>query len=172
MSNSMRSIHIEKLTLNVGAGKSQERLEKAEMLLQNITGIKPVKTYTKKRIPNWGLRPGLPIGCKLTLRSGAAIELAKTLIEAKKGHLKESWFDDEGNIAFGIHEYIDIPTAKYDPKIGIMGLQVCLTLERKGFRVKRRRMKPHFIPKRHRITRDESVEFMKKNFNVSLGEAR
>ena len=64
----MKAIKIEKVTLNVGAGKEQSKLEKGIVLLKNITGINPVKTFTNKRIPTWGLRPGLPIGCKLTLR--------------------------------------------------------------------------------------------------------
>jgi len=66
--NPMKVIRIEKITLNIGAGKDQNRLDKAKILLKHVTGIEPVKTVTKKRIPNWGLRPGLPIGCKITLR--------------------------------------------------------------------------------------------------------
>ena len=66
--NPMQVPRIEKITLNVGAGKDQARLEKGVALLKMITGIDPVKTVTAKRIPGWGLRPGLPIGCKLTLR--------------------------------------------------------------------------------------------------------
>lgn len=64
--NPMRNIRIEKVTLNIGAGKDQNKLDKARLLLKAITGIEPVKTVTQKRIPGWGLRPGLPIGCKIT----------------------------------------------------------------------------------------------------------
>ena len=60
--NKMREIRIEKITLNIGAGKDVGKLEKGVKLLKNITGINPVKTVTQKRIPTWGLRPGLPIG--------------------------------------------------------------------------------------------------------------
>src|SRR3989338_6519351 len=136
--NPMREIKIEKITLNVGAGKDQAKLEKGMLLLKNIASLTPVKTYTSKRIPEWGLRPGLPIGCKLTIRKTAAEELLKRLLDAKENKLKKSQFDMEGNISFGIHEYIDIAGVKYDPQIGIMGLEVCVTLERPGFRIKRR----------------------------------
>ena len=47
--NPMKSIKIEKLTLNIGAGKDQNKLEKAKILLKHITGIEPVKTTTQKR---------------------------------------------------------------------------------------------------------------------------
>jgi len=166
----MKSIRIEKITLNVGAGKEQSKLEKGIVLLKSITGIDPVKTFTQKRIPSWGLRPGLPIGCKLTLRKKKAEEILKRLFEAKENRLNPHQFDKEGNIAFGIHEYMDIPGAKYDPKIGMMGLEVCITLERPGFRIKRRRILRKKIPAKQKITKEEAIEFITKKFNVKIGE--
>ncbi len=167
--NPMKTIRIEKVTLNVGAGKDQNKLDKAIILLKNLTGIEPVKTTTQKRIPGWGLRPGLPIGCKLTLRKKEATELLKRLIEAKDHMLAESQFDSSGNIAFGIHEYIDIPGIKYDPKVGIMGFQVCVTLERPGFRVKKRSIRKSKISKKHNISKEEAMDFMKNEFNIKIG---
>ena len=140
MSSKMRDMRIEKLTLNIGAGKEQAVLEKGMLLLKNITGVSPVKTITQKRIAGWGLRPGLPIGCKITLRKIRAKELIKNLLAARNNSLSKINFDNHGNISFGIHEYIDIPGVKYDHKIGIMGLQVSLTLERPGFRIKKRKI--------------------------------
>ena len=164
----MREVKIEKITLNVGAGKDQAKLEKGMLLLKNIASITPIKTYTSKRIPEWGLRPGLPIGCKLTIRKTAAEELLKRLLDAKENKLKKSQFDKEGNMSFGIHEYIDIAGVKYDPQIGIMGLEVCVTLERPGFRIKRRSFKIRKIPSKHKITKEEAIEFIKKKFNVEI----
>lgn len=170
--NLMKEIRIEKVTLNVGAGKDQTKLEKGILLLKNITGINPVKTFTNKRIPSWGLRPGLPIGCKLTLRGKKAKEILARLLDAKENTLSLHQFDKEGNIAFGLHEYIDIPGVKYDPKIGIMGLEVCVTLGRAGFRIKKRRIMKRKISQKHRIKKEEVIEFMKKGFNVNVGEVQ
>ena len=168
--NTMRNIRIEKITLNIGAGKDQDLLEKSMQLLKHITGIGPVKTLSKKRIPEWGLRVGLPIGCKITLRKKPAKDLLIRLLKAKDNSLKESQFNNNGNIAFGIEEYIDIPGADYDPKIGIMGLEVCVTLERPGFRIKKRRIQKKKIHKNHAITKQEAIDFMKKEFNIKTGE--
>jgi large subunit ribosomal protein L5 len=167
--NIMREIRIEKVTLNVGCGKDQTRLDKAVRLLKNITGIDPIKTFAKKRIPEWGLRPGLPIGCKITLRKQPAKDLLIRLLKAKGLKLKESSFNGMGNISFGIEEYIDIPEAKYDPDIGIMGLEACVTLERRGFRIKKRKLCQKKLPKKQFISKEESIEFMQKNFNVKAG---
>ncbi len=168
--NSMRQISVEKVTLNIGAGKDQAKLEKGMKLINSISGYKPVKTFTKKRIQEWGLRPGLPIGCKLTLRKKNALELLKRLFEAKDNTLQASNLDNEGNISFGINEYIDVPGVRYDPDIGIMGFQVCITLRRNGFRIKRRVMKRRTIPKKHRIKKDDAINFMKNTFNLKIGE--
>lgn len=166
--NSMKGIRVEKVTLNIGAGKDQSKLEKGIILLNAIANATPIKTVTSKRIQEWGLRPGLPIGCKLTLRKDRAVKLLQKLLEAVDNKLRENQFDSNGNVAFGIHEYIDIPGVKYDPKIGIMGLEVCVTLERPGYRIKRRRLLARKIPARHRVSRQEAVEFMSKNFDLKV----
>ncbi len=168
--NAMKEIRIEKLTLNIGAGKDQKLLEKGIKLLKNFTGIAPVKTVTSKRIPTWGLRPGLPVGCKLTIRNEKAVEIAKKLLEAKENILDENNFDKDGNVAFGVHEYIDIPGLEYDPEVGIIGLQACITLERRGYRVKKRRLNRTGVGVKHKITAEEAIGFMKEKFNVTMGE--
>jgi len=169
--NPMQQLRIEKVTLNIGAGKDQNKLEKGVTLIKAITGIEPMKTITQARIPGWGLRPGLPIGCKLTLRKQAAIELLKRLLAAKENMLKPTQFDDFGNISFGIPEYIDIPGVEYNPKLGIMGLQVCVSIEKPGYRIKRRKLKQKKLPRKHAVSRDEAIDFMKSNFNINVGEA-
>ena len=166
--NVMRAVRIEKITLNVGAGKEQSKLEKGMLLLKHITGIEPVKTFTNKRIPEWGLRPGLPIGCKLTLRGENAKELLSRLLDAKGHALKHSQFDERGNVSFGVPEYIDIKGVKYSPEIGVMGLEVCITLERPGFRIRRRKIMTKKIPKAHSISKEDAIKFMEDNFSVKV----
>ena len=127
----MREIRIEKLTLNVGAGRDSKLLERSTKLLKYLTGVDPVTTKTTKRLQAWGLRPGLPIGCKITIRDKNKIqELLPRLIDAKDKVLSQKMFDDKGNLSFGIPECIDITDFKYDPDIGIIGLQASVTLTR------------------------------------------
>ena len=164
----MKEIRIEKITLNIGAGKDQAKLEKGIMLLNSIGNSTPTKTITSKRIQEWGLRPGLPIGCKLTLRKDKAIKIIPKLLDAVDNKLRAKQFDNNGNIAFGIHEYIEVPGVKYDPKIGIMGFEVCITLERPGYRIKRRRILARKIPARHKISKEEAIGFMYSRFNTKV----
>lgn len=166
--NPMRTIRVEKVTLNIGCGTDQKKMERALLLIEQLTGIAPIKTKTELRLATWGLRPGLPIGVKLTLRGKPAVDLLERCLTAKDRKLKKSMFDNNGNLSFGVHEYIDIPGSQYDPKIGIMGLQVSATLVRPGFRVKRRKVRPASIPKQHRISREDAILFAADKFKVKV----
>ncbi len=160
--NPMQNIRIEKLTLNIGAGKDPAKLEKGITLIKSITGIEPVKTVTTKRIAEWGLRPGLPIGCKITLRKKPAHELFIRLLKAKDNKIKHNSIDDKGNISFGIHEYIDIPGVAYNPAIGVIGLQACLTLEKPGYRIKRRKIRQKKYQKHTQSQKQKHTHTYKK----------
>lgn len=159
--NRMREIYIEKVTLNIGAGKNEELLKKGLILLQKLAPLTPVKTFTQKRIPGWGLRPGLSIGCKVTVRKECT-EMLRKLLVAKENTLKANSFDSNGNFSFGVPEYIDIEGLEYDPELKIMGLEVAVTLERPGFRVKKRKIKPGNLGKNHKVTREEAIAFVQK----------
>jgi large subunit ribosomal protein L5 len=160
-------IRIDKVTLNVGVGGAGEKLEKAKTLLQKVSGQKPVETYARKRIPTWNLRKGLAIGCKVTLRGQKAVEILNRTLTANEKRIRGRSFDNTGNVCFGVKEYIDVPGMKYDPAIGMMGMDVCVSLEKHGYRVKRRKRGQASV--NTRITPEEAIEFMKSNFGVEIG---
>ena len=170
LQNKMRGIKVEKVTLNMGTGQPGDKLDKAMKLLTTITNMKTVQTKTQKRIPTWGLRPNLAIGCKVTVRKKKGEEILKRLLKALDNKLNQNKFDNSGNVSFGIKEYIDIPGVPYNMEIGIIGLEAAVTLERPGYRIKKRKLKKSKIPTRHKITKKESMEFMNKIFNVEIIE--
>lgn len=165
--NVMRQIKENKLTLNIGVGEPGDKLEKAYSLLERITKKKPVRTKTKKRIPKFNVRPGLIVGVKVTIRKDYE-ELLKRLLGAVGFTLKKSSFDNNGNISFGIDEYVHIQGLKYDPKIPMFGLNVSLTLERAGFRIKRRRINKVSVPKQHKIKQEEAISYFKEKYGVEV----
>ena len=167
-SNIMRTIRLEKVTLNCGTGTDPPKLERAYKLLSVITGKKPVRIRTVKRIPAFNLRPGLQIGCKVTIRE-KHMELLKRLLDAVGNKLKLKQICP-GYFAFGIKEYIEIPGMAYNRDVGIMGLEVCVTLTRPGKKVMKKRIKRGKIPKRHYITKEETISWLKQNFNTELVE--
>ncbi|MBI5223107.1 50S ribosomal protein L5 [Candidatus Micrarchaeota archaeon] len=167
--NPMRKILIDKVTVNIGVGSPGDRLENAKTLLSKLSGAgTPVETKARKRDPVFKLRKGLPIGAKITLRGAPAKTFLEKALAAKRRTLKESNFDRRGNFAFGVHEYIDFPGAKYDPTIGMFGFDICVTLRRPGNSVALRRLSPSKIGAKHLITPHEAREFIKNSFNVKF----
>jgi len=168
MTTTMRDIRLEKAVINIGVGDAGERLLKAEKVLKMITGKKPVRTVAKTTNRDFGIRQGQQIGCKVTLRGQDAFDFVKKAFWIRENRIANYSFDPEGNFSFGITDYTDFPGMKYDPEIGIFGLDVSASIGRPGRRITRRRiMKAHF-PKNQRVTRKEGIEFVKAKFGVEV----
>jgi large subunit ribosomal protein L5 len=103
----------------------------------------------------------------VTLRRNDAMDFLERIMEAKKNTIKSSSFDNNGNLSLGIHEHIDIPGTKYNPDIGIFGMDICSSLTRPGYRISRKR-NPSKIGRRHKITKDEAISFFKNTFGVNV----
>jgi len=164
----MRKPRISKVTINIGVGESGERLTKAEKMLESLVGQKPIRRRAKQTNRDFGIRRGEPIAVKVTLRGKKAEEMLKRLLAAVDNRLKAGNFDEHGNFCFGIEEHINIPGVEYDPEIGIFGMDVCVTLERPGFRVAKRKRQRHKIPRKHKLTREEGIVFAMEEFKVEV----
>jgi len=169
--NPMRAIKLAKVTVHIGVGKSGEMLEKAKKILIELTGQKPCTKQAKMTIKEFGIREGEPVSCLTTLRGEKATAFLKRGLEAVSNSIKRSSFDENGNFAFGIKEHIEIPGTKYQPELGIFVMDVVASLERPGYRVKRRRIRPSRIGKSHRVTREDAIKFVTDNFGVQIKEA-
>jgi large subunit ribosomal protein L5 len=166
--NSMRAIKVAKVTVNMGVGPDADAMKVGRKIIEKITGSKAVQTKCKVRQPKWGIRPGLPIGLKVTLRNGSAEDFLKRALAAKSNQLGSKCVDSQGNFGFGIKEYIDLPGVKYDPTLGVRGFDVLVTLERPGYRVKRRKVQNCKVGKKHVISRQDAVGFIKEKFGVEF----
>ncbi|MHC1601513.1 MAG: 50S ribosomal protein L5, partial [Candidatus Nezhaarchaeales archaeon] len=122
----------------------------------------------KKTIKEFGIRKGENIACVVTLMKDKAVEFLKKALEAVDYKIKRSSFDEYGNFSFGIKEHISLPGVKYDPMLGIFGFDVCVTIERPGYRVMKRRRKKSDIGKNHRVTREESIKFVQEFLGVKI----
>ncbi len=164
----MKRIRIDKLVINIGVGRSGEPIDKARNALLELTGQQPAVRGAKKTVRDFGIHKGEPIGVIVTLRREQAIEFLKRIIAAKRSIFKASSFDEYGNISVGIHEHIDIPGTKYNPEIGIFGMDVNIVLKRPGYRIARKSRNSGKIGKKHRINRDEAIEFFRQEYGVGV----
>ncbi len=165
---SLFSPKIEKITVNIGVGEAGERLNKAETVLKGIAKKKPVQTLSRTTNKDWGLRERMPIGCKVTLRGKDADAFLKDALQTRENKMAEYSFDDEGNLSFGIPDHTLFKDQKYDPNIGIFGMDISITMGKAGYRVKHRRINRRKIPHRHRVKKEETMKFFTEAFNVEV----
>ena len=166
--NKMREVKINKLVVNIGTGSEEAKLVNARRLIEALTKRKPMDQIAKHRLPAFKIAQGQKIGAYVTLRGSDAMDLAKRLFDAI-GNRVESRKVTSNSVSFGIKEYIDISGVKYDPKIGMLGMNVNLSFMRSGLRVAQRKRRVAAIPESHRkISAEEIAAFLKKNLDVEV----
>lgn len=156
--NPMTKVYIEKVVLNIGTGTSEEKLQNAMNLLERITQMKPVKAKAKTRNPTFGIRKGSPIGAFVTLRGKKAEEIFEKALESVNKKIKKSSIS-ENTLTFGLRDYMGFGI-KYDPKIGIMGMDVTVTFAKPGLRVKRRKIARSKVGKELKVSKEEIIEYL------------
>jgi len=162
--------HVAKVTVNIGVGEAGEKLKKAESVLEGLTHQKPVQTLSKTTNKDWGLRKLMPIGCKVTLRKKAAETFLLHALKLRENKISSYSFDDQGNFSFGVPDHTLFEGQKYDPSIGIFGMDICVTVERPGYRIKNRRIDRRKLPQRHQLTREATMKFITDAYHVEVVE--
>ncbi|MEM2871337.1 MAG: 50S ribosomal protein L5 [Candidatus Caldarchaeum sp.] len=155
------TLRIEKVVINCSVGEGGVKLEKAQKIIEQLVGQKPEVRNAKKTVRGFGIHKGEPIAVRVTLRKQAAHEFLRKALAAVNNTLKASSFDDHGNVSFGIHEHLDIPGTRYNPELGIVGMDVSVHLVKPGYRVVKRAYRRARPGRRQTVNRGEAVEFMK-----------
>lgn len=169
--NPMLEPRISKVTVHIGVGEGGDRLQQAERVLTLLTGGNPIRTLGKTTNRELKVREGAPIGCKVTLRDQS--KMKKFLEDAfwvREKTIPAYNIDSQGNLSFGIADYTDFPEMKYDPDIGIFGMDINVVLERPGHRVSRRRRMKAKVAVPHHLTRVEGQSWFKDQFGLTLLE--
>ena len=132
--NPMQVPKLEKIVINMGVGEAagdQKKLDAAVAELTLIAGQRPVKTVAKKAIAGFKIREGLPIGCKVTLRSARMYEFLDRLVTIALPRVRDfrgiptgKGFDGRGNFAMGLKEQIVFPEIDYDKVTDVRGMDI------------------------------------------------
>ncbi len=166
--NPNRAVLIEKVVVHMGVGESGEKLVNGENLMSAITGGTPIRSYAKQTVPGFGIRKGAPIGCRVTLRGEVAEKFLDTSLEIIERKLSAYQFDAEGNFSFGVEEHTDYPGMTYDPKIGIFGFDVNVTVRRNGKRIARRHIQKKKLPQKQRVAPEDAIRFVAELYRVEV----
>ena len=122
----------------------------------------PLAGKARYTVRTFGIRRNEKISVHVTVRGPKAEEILERGLKVKEYELRKRNFSETGNFGFGISEHIDLGI-KYDPGIGIYGMDFYCCMTRPGERVaKRRRCKTH-VGSAHKIKRDETVKYVSDN---------
>lgn len=169
--NPMLRPRISYVVVNCAVGKSGEPLQKAMKIIEELTGQKPAQCKAKQTVREFGIRKDEPIACRVTLRGNKATDFLKKALSVVDFKIKNRSFDDQGNVAFGIKEHIQLPGVRYDPDIGIIGFDVSIRVERPGYRIAKRRRMRAVVPVAHRVGKVETMTFLERTLGVKLIES-
>lgn len=133
-------------------------------MLEQLTGQTPVTSKARYTVRTFGIRRNEKIAVHVTIRGPKAEEILERGLKVKEYELRRKNFSDTGNFGFGIQEHIDLG-ARYDPSIGIFGMDFYVVMGRPGDRVARRRAKKARIGFSHRIKREDTMAWFKQRFD-------
>jgi len=166
-SKEMRKIRIEKLVVNICVGESGDKLTKAARVLKELTEQEPVFSVARLTVRTFGIRRNEKIACHVTVRGEKAEEILNKGLQVHEYELKDSNFSTTGNFGFGIQEHIDLGL-KYDPSVGIYGMDFFIVLSRPGFRVSQKKRARARIGVNHLISKDASKKWFIAKFGGNI----
>ena len=126
---------VEKVVLNVGFGKAEDRKAAAEAVIEDlgkITGQRAVATKARNAISNFKLRAGDTVGARVTLRGARMWEFLDRFINVASPTIRDfrglpaKSFDGRGNYTCGVADHTIFPEIELDKVSRTIGFDMTI----------------------------------------------
>merc|ERR1711936_366297 len=164
LANPMRNIKMEKLCVNICVGEAGDRVLKAHKILEGICEQVPCYGQAKITIRSFSIRRNEKISVYATLRGEQAERILERALKVKEFELRDNNFSEQGTFGFGIKEHIDLGV-KYDPALGITGIDFTVVLKRPGTRVGRRKHCRSRIGINQKVNKEDAIQWFKSSYD-------
>jgi len=163
----MRKVRIEKLVINICVGESGDKLIRAGKVLHQLTNQNGVHGKARLTVRTFSIRRNEEISVYTTVRGPKARQILDLALKVKEYELNAKNFSDTGCFGFGIDEHIDLGI-KYDPTVGIYGMDLYVQLTRPGYRISKRRAQSGRIGRPHRVTKQNAIDWFQTEFDGTV----
>lgn len=124
-----------KVSINMGVDEAKESFDALEAAMKELTmiaGQRPCITRAKKSISSFGIRKGMPIGCRVTLRRDRMWEFVDRLFNVAIPRIRDfrglspNSFDGRGNYSLGLTDQLIFPELNYDDVEQARGMDITI----------------------------------------------
>ncbi|CAH6830202.1 unknown_gene_16672 [Phodopus roborovskii] len=150
MENPMRELCIRKLCLSE--------------VLEQLTGQTPVFSKARYNVRTFGIRRNEKIAVHCTVHGAKAEKIREKGLKVQEYELRKNNSSDTGNFGFGFQEHIDLGI-KYDPSIGLYGLDFYVVLGRPGFSITDKKRRTCCIGVKHRMSKEEAMRWFQHKYD-------
>jgi large subunit ribosomal protein L5 len=136
--NIMQAPRLVKVCVNMGVGDAKsgpeagQNMEAAVRELARIVGQRPSVTRARRSISQFGVRKGMTVGCRATLRGARAWEFLDRLFSVALPRIRDfrglprNSFDGRGNYSLGITDHLIFPELNYDDVLKQRGMDITI----------------------------------------------
>jgi large subunit ribosomal protein L5 len=124
-----------KVSVNMGVSDGREDIKNVEQAVKElamIIGQRAAITRARRSIAAFGLRTGMPVGCKATLRGTRMYEFVDRLFNVCLPRIRDfrglspHAFDGRGSYTIGIKDHLIFPELGYDDVAKTRGMDITI----------------------------------------------
>nr|XP_037842004.1 60S ribosomal protein L11-like [Chlorocebus sabaeus] len=133
------------------------------LLPGSLVSVRPDPVLSKARytVISFGIQKNEKSAVCCIVQEAKAEEILEKGLEVREYELRKNNFSDTGNFDFGIQQHINLGI-KYDPSVGLYGLDLYVVLSRPGFSITDKKRRTGCTMAKHRTSKEEAMHWFQQ----------